>query len=131
MSQKSWESDVSTIVEDMQEGLRSIAGPGGSVKVRIGRAARLVGFDYWRTFDLWYGKARRIDGHEISAVKAKQRKEEALRVETDALLAELRERVEILEKLVADQGQAVPARPQHTPAAEGDLVGGVLGRPSR
>ncbi|MBB6306252.1 hypothetical protein [Xanthobacter tagetidis] len=130
MSQKSWEPEVSALAEEMKDGLRQVAGPGGSVKERIVRAARRTGFSYWRTFDLWYGKARRIDGHEVEAVRSKQEQEEALRAETDELLAEVLERVAVLEAAIAERDAQEASGPRPVEVGQVGLVGRVLGRPS-
>lgn len=53
------------------QALRELAEPrpsGDLVKRAIDRAARAVGLDYWRAFDIWYGKARRIDAHEAERI---------------------------------------------------------------
>jgi predicted phage-related endonuclease len=61
--------------------LRELADPwsrGDRVKVAIDRAARRAGLSYWRAFDIWYGKARRIEPHETDAIQdalTKRRKE--------------------------------------------------------
>lgn len=130
MSQKSWEQHMSALAEEMQDGLRAVAGPGGSVKERISRAARRTGFAYWRVFDLWYGKARRIDAHEIETVRSKQEQEEALRAETDELLAQVLERVAALEAAFARQRQDEASGPGAEAIDQGGLVGRFLGRPS-
>jgi hypothetical protein len=55
------------------QALRELAEPrpvGDLVKRAIERAARITGIPYWRTFDLWYGKARRIDAHEAERIAA-------------------------------------------------------------
>lgn len=73
MSQISWEARVSAFVAEASLGLKDIAGPlrdGDRIKARIARAARACGLTYWRAFDLWYGKARRIEAHEIEAIRA-------------------------------------------------------------
>jgi hypothetical protein len=44
--------------------------PGEYVKTAINRAAKLAGLSYWRAFDLWYGKARRVEPHEIEQIEA-------------------------------------------------------------
>ena len=130
MSQKSWEQHMSALAEEMQDGLRAVAGPGGSVKERISRAARRTGFAYWRVFDLWYGKARRIDPHEIETVRSKQEQEEALRADTDELLAQVLARVAALEAALADQRAGAAAGPGAEAVGPGGLVDRVLGRPS-
>ena len=66
---------------DMQAALRELAEPwtvGDRVKAAIDRAARRSGLSYWRAFDIWYGKARRIEPYEIDAIEdalVKRRKE--------------------------------------------------------
>ena len=52
--------------------LRELAEPrpgGDMVKRAIGRAAKLAGLSYTRAFDVWYGKARRIDAHEAQQIE--------------------------------------------------------------
>lgn len=54
--------------------------PGDRIKVAIGRAADRCGLSYWRAFDIWYQKARRIEGYEIDQIALalqKKREEEA------------------------------------------------------
>jgi hypothetical protein len=53
------------------EALKTLAGErlaGVPVKRAIETAARLAGLDYWRAFDLWYGKARRVEQFEIDQI---------------------------------------------------------------
>lgn len=59
--------------------LKELAAPvqiGDRVKRQIERASRLSGLNYWRVFDIWYGKVWRIDVREadkiIAAVKLKR-----------------------------------------------------------
>lgn len=40
----------------------------GRVKVAVDRAAKLAGLSYWRAYDIWYGKARRIEDFEIEKI---------------------------------------------------------------
>ena len=50
---------------------------GELVKVAMGRAAKLAGLSYWRCHDIWYGKARKVEGYEIEQIAAAlQRKNE-------------------------------------------------------
>ncbi len=70
-------------MKDFSEALKSLAGEsdrGEKVKTAIERAAKLAGLSYWRAFDIWYGKARKIEINEQEAiVKAldKKRREAA------------------------------------------------------
>ena len=60
--------------------LRELSEPwasGERVKTSIDRAARLARLTYWRTFDLWYRKARRVEAYEIEQIQ------EALRIKNE------------------------------------------------
>lgn len=63
------------------DALRELAEPrpvGDSIKVAISRAARAIGIPYTRTFNIWYGRARRIDAHEAALIAdALEKKREA------------------------------------------------------
>lgn len=65
------------------DALRELSEPrpsGDLVKRAIERASRLTGLTYTRAFDVWYGKARRIDAHEAAQITEalnKKREEEA------------------------------------------------------
>jgi predicted phage-related endonuclease len=65
---------------DLSAALRELSEPwerGDRVKVAIARAARAAGLSYWRAFDIWYGKARRIEPAESDRIQAAlQRKSE-------------------------------------------------------
>ena len=53
---------------DPAAALRELSEPwsrGDRVKAAIQRAARRADLAYWRAFNIWYGKARRIEPHEI------------------------------------------------------------------
>ncbi len=78
--------------------LRELSEPwpsGSKIKAAIERAARAAGLPYWRTFDIWYGKARVIRDFECQAVAAAldRKRREAARNE----FHELRTRLAILE----------------------------------
>lgn len=47
------------------------------MKSVLDRTSRLARLTYWRTFDIWYGKARRIEPHEIEQIA------EALRIKRE------------------------------------------------
>lgn len=55
---------------DFSRHLKTLAGPtnAGETKTAIDRAAKASGLAYWRAFDIWYGKARRIEHHEGEAI---------------------------------------------------------------
>lgn len=43
-------------------------GPGERMKTVIDRTSRLCRLTYWRTSDIWYRKARRIEAHELKQI---------------------------------------------------------------
>lgn len=51
--------------------------PGERMKTVIDRTSRLCRLTYWRTFDIWYRKARRVEDYEIAQIT------EALRVKKE------------------------------------------------
>jgi hypothetical protein len=70
-------------LSSVRAALHELAEPrpvGDFVKQAIARAARLAGLSYTRCFDLWYGKARRIEEDEqerIAEAVMKKRSVEA------------------------------------------------------
>ncbi len=50
---------------------------GERIKTVLDRTSRLARLTYWRTYDIWYGKARRVEPHEIAQIA------EALRIKTE------------------------------------------------
>jgi len=84
---------------DIAADLRELGEPLRPVKRAIERAAKAAGLDYWRAFDIWYRKARRIESSECVAVAAAldKKRKEAARNE----LHELRTRLVRLESLLA------------------------------
>lgn len=84
------------------EALRELSEPwpsGERVKTAIARAARLSGIAYWRAFDLWYQKARRIEPFEMEALaNALERKRE---LEARNEVADLKLRIAKLESRLA------------------------------
>lgn len=57
--------------DEVAAALHDLADPrprGDRIKSAIERAAKRAGLSYWRTFDLWYGKARRIEQFECDAI---------------------------------------------------------------
>lgn len=60
--------------------LRELSEPWASgeyVKSAIDRTAKLCGLSYWRAFDIWYRKARRVEQFEIDQIS------EALRLKQE------------------------------------------------
>lgn len=55
---------------DFSAALRQIGGEAGLAKERLARAAKAAGISNSRAFDIWYGKARRIEPHEKTAILA-------------------------------------------------------------
>ena len=63
------DAESSQIAWEPAQMLRALSDPGARTKVAIDQAARRSGLHYWRAFDIWYGKARRIEPHEIEKIK--------------------------------------------------------------
>lgn len=87
------------------DALKELADPrpvGDLVKAAIGRAARITGLSYTRAFDVWYGKARRIDAHEAARIEqaVQSKREEEARNE----IHDLRTRLLKMESRLASQG---------------------------
>ena len=84
--------------EEMQELLRKLAGPEGSVKARIGRAARKLSTPFNRVRDLWYADPRtRIRAEELEEAR------KAARIQIGTALHDietLQARIESLEATV-------------------------------
>jgi hypothetical protein len=76
MSHMFWEAHVTASACEIADCLKLLAPPmeGENIKSRIARAARDAGLSYWRAWDIWYGKARRIDAHEADAIRAARAK---------------------------------------------------------
>jgi hypothetical protein len=114
MSQKRCENSHMTsaaIAEEMRCSLRQLAGQkmaSDSVKSLIGRAARSAGLTYSRAYELWYGRARRIDAHELDGVRARlqAQRDEADRSRFREEIAEIHARLARLEGV--DAGSAAP-----------------------
>lgn len=91
-----------SIGTEISMALRELAAPwprGEKFQLAIDRAARAAGLPFWRTFNLWYGKARRIDAFEREAIlSALARKKEE---ETANEFARLRLQIERLEAMAA------------------------------
>lgn len=93
-------------IPDLPAALRELSEPwpsGDRIKAAIDRAARRAGLSYWRAFDIWYGKARRVEDGERKRIAEAltKRREEAARHE----LHELKLRIARLEALLARASQ--------------------------
>jgi uncharacterized small protein (DUF1192 family) len=91
---------------------------GGSVKGRIYRAARHVGFTFSRTHTLWYGNAHRLDADEMDRLRAAAAKKAApitsdksngqdfwaTVTELRSQIAELQSRIEYLDRISRGNG---------------------------
>lgn len=89
MSHKLWEAHVNALGE-AADGLFSLAQPiprGDKAKAQIARAAKAAGLAYTRTWDIWYRKARRIDAHELDAIRNAQVKRAKERTDEIACIA--------------------------------------------
>jgi hypothetical protein len=96
-------------VTDLSAALRELSEPwpsGDRTKTAIDRAARRAGLSYWRAFDIWYGKARRVEPEECVRIQAAldKRREEAARHE----LHDLKLRIARLEALMARADADLP-----------------------
>jgi len=86
--------------------LRELAAPwprGEKVQIAISRAARQADLAYWRAYDIWYRKARRVEPAEQQAIADALKKKR--QQETRNELHELRTRIIRLEALLA-RGEA-------------------------
>lgn len=66
-------SDAAIMLRELAEPRQ----PGEYIKNMIDRAASLARLDRWRTFDIWYRKARRVEDYEIEQIQ------EALRIKNE------------------------------------------------
>jgi BMFP domain-containing protein YqiC len=132
---QAWESNENTpnfggtcSATNIIDALKEIAGPPqASVKRAIETAAKRAGLTYWRAFDLWYGKARKVQPGEIDAVQQALEAKRRLAVRNE--LHELRIRIETLEARLA-QGDPEFFRPhidamRRTRGAAGDMAAGL------
>lgn len=84
------------------EALRELSRPwsdGQKVKVAIDKAAKLAGLSYWRAFDIWYRKARRVETSEADAIAEALRMKNAK--DTRNELSDLRLRLARLEAILS------------------------------
>lgn len=110
-------SSPNKIGREFSEMLRELSLPrpeGDKFNFAIERAAKLCGLEYWRAFDIWYRKARRIDAHEAFQIT------EALRIKREKAVAneyhELKARLAKLESSLLIQGNPnVHRQASHSP----------------
>jgi hypothetical protein len=105
--------------DEMAAALRELAEPRAprDLKAAIARAARASGLHYWRAFDIWYRKARRIDAHEAAQIN------EALRIKREKAVAneyhDLKTRLAKLESALLIQDNPNVRREASGPAGFG------------
>ncbi|HEX7881937.1 MAG TPA: hypothetical protein VF499_04275 [Afipia sp.] len=110
-------SSPNFVGSQFSEALQELSRPwpeGDKIKRAIERAAKAAGLRYWRAFDIWYGKARRIDAHEAAQI------EEALRLKREKAVAneyyELKARLAKIESALLVQGNPNVHRETSHPA---------------
>ncbi|MFA6984594.1 MAG: hypothetical protein WC213_00110 [Arenimonas sp.] len=85
-------SDAAALLRDLSEPWAS----GERIKAVIDRTSRAAKLSYWRTSDIWYGKARKVEPSEIKQIQ------EALRIKNErAARNELHQAKLILARLEA------------------------------
>lgn len=85
-------SDAATMLRELSEPWSA----GERMKSVLDRTHRMCGLSYWRTFDLWYRKARKVEDYEIAQIA------EALRIKNErAARNELHQAKLILARLEA------------------------------
>jgi len=113
------ESQISWEARDPSEMLKKLSepwGPGDRVKTAIDRAAKRAGLNYWRAWDIWYRKARRVEEQEVTQIAAALKvKNETIRDEID----DLKQRLERLEARLSagDAAQISQWRQRRTTSA--------------
>lgn len=99
-------------------------GPGERIKSIIDRTSRMCRLTYWRTWDIWYRKARRIEPHEVAQIA------EALRIKNEKAARnefhELKLRLAMLEARLST-GDADFYRPEIDFARDQMRDGGGMG----
>jgi hypothetical protein len=84
-------SDASMLLRELSEPWSA----GERVKGVLVRTAKAAGLSFWRTSDIWYGKARRVEDYEIAQITAALHRKK--QIETRNELQELRRRLQCLE----------------------------------
>lgn len=91
-------------ISDAAEGLFFLSEPrpgGEKIKTAIDRAAKAAKLAYWRAFDIWYRKARRVEAYEIDAIIEAAEAKEARELRDE--FAAIRTRIAILESRLVSQ----------------------------
>lgn len=72
---------MSSVAQNVRDGLLELGGRDGLTKERIAIAARRAGLSVTRCWDIWYGKARKIGADEAVKILAavEKRNHQALR----------------------------------------------------
>jgi hypothetical protein len=86
---------------DAMAALKTLSEPwerGDKIKRAIERSAHLAGLSYSRCFEIWYGRARRIEPEEVARIS--EALEQKNRLEARNELSELRLRLARLESLL-------------------------------
>lgn len=86
---------------DVAKALKELSEPHSreeKITVIIERSARLAGLKYSRCFEIWYGRARRIEPDEVARIGEALKQKQAL--ETRNELQELRLRLTRLESIL-------------------------------
>lgn len=104
--------------------LKELAGSGergDRTKTAIDRAAKLAGLDYWRAFNLWYGKVKRVEAVEADTIR------EALRVKREEAdrneYQELRARMLKLESRLVQTQSRLDRAALNAPRGGGGALG--------
>ena len=87
---------------DTQIILRELVGPrmaDESIKITLANAARICGLSYWRIYDIWYGRAKKISDEEEAAIINAAKRKNLRTVKNE--LAELRTKMARLEALLS------------------------------
>jgi hypothetical protein len=107
MSERSSEKSEMSALSEASELIQEVAGPAGSVKERIRRASRFLGFNYERAKSVWYQEARRIDAREMDSLREAARKlrQEDLERVAGEELRRLREEIASLRAAIAASGE--------------------------
>jgi hypothetical protein len=117
------DAESSQIAWEPAQMLRAQSDPGARTMVAIDQAARRSGLNYWRAFDIWYGKARRIEPHETEKIK------QALDAKNDQARADeraTRDEIQALKSRIARLEARLAAEDEDVHRARAGLVGDAL-----